>query len=233
MLLTSHDPGAPPRVPIVAPACSPGLSDPRALVALHRPALPPTSQEFQAAVVLLAGPQVRFNIDLVSRRTGIARGSVAAFARRLVDNGAWSADGADVPWSGPADPRFWNDVAVAQGRLCRRRGDDGTVEWAPAGAWHKPYEYVDAAGPGLAVAYRSPDAPAEAAAPPAPNVEMTEETVPAAVRARIATALPHPAAPSCLEARARPAGTMPALAAAGAGAPSWAADLFPDACWLS
>lgn len=212
MIPTSHPPV--PHAPVAAAPVAAG--SPAARVAAHRPDLASGSPTFQAAVVLLTGPAVRFNIDLLSRRTGVARGSVAVFARRLVDNGVWAAGAADTPWSGPGDPRFWNDVAVAQGRLCRRRDDGGAVEWARAGAWHKPYEYADAGGPDLAVAYRAPDR-----TPPPPE---RDEPAAAPARPRVSTPRPRPTAP-----RPQPARV---LAGAGAGGAAWSAPLFPDACWL-
>lgn len=224
MLPTSQVSASPARVVTAAPVTA-GSPDAAARVTAHRPDLATGSPAFQAAVVLLTGPAVRFNIDLLTRRTGLARGSVAVFARRLIDNGVWTAGAADYPWTGPGDPRFWNDVAVAQGRLCRRRGSDGAVEWAQAGAWHKPYEYVDAGGPELAVAYRAPDrtppAPEPAASARAEEADRAA-LVAAPARPRVSTARPRPAAP-----RAQPARVL-----VGAGVGAWSAPLFPDACWL-
>jgi hypothetical protein len=132
-----------------------------ARVGLAQPGLAPDSPSFRAAVVLLAAPSCRLNIDLLALRTGYPRAFVAGCARRLYDNGVWSGGSAAYASSSPEDPRFWNDVAVATGRLCRRTDARGRPEWAPPGTWAKPYDFVDAApGSGLAIAYLDPHPPA-------------------------------------------------------------------------
>jgi hypothetical protein len=46
-------------------------------------------------------------------------------------------------WSDGGDPEsFRNDVAVAEGKLCRRIDEEGEMEWAPQGYWRKHFEYV-------------------------------------------------------------------------------------------
>lgn len=101
---------------------------------------------FRAAVLLLAAVEYGRNIDALSRRTGYPRGFVAQCARRWIDNGVWTPQGLVTEWS-PADEAsgaFWNDVAVAEGKLCRRVTAEGEIEWAPPGFWNKSYEFIDA-----------------------------------------------------------------------------------------
>ena len=186
-----------------------------------RPDLADDGSTFRAALVLLAGPEAGFNIDRIARRTGAPRHLVAACARRLYDNGVWSADGAACPWSGPEDFRFWNDVAVAEGRMLRRMDDAGRAEWAPAGAWSKAYDFVGPQGdPGGAVVYLAPG--------DAPNAPPAAEPRPRALRdaAPLAAAPPAPA-PRVAWLGAAPE-AAPALALGGAAAP----ELFPGTAWL-
>lgn len=100
------------------------------------------SETFGAALVLLAGLEVGHNVDRIARRAGLARPFVSKCARRLIDNGVWSAGSTVARWI--ADPAagdaFVRDVAVAEGRLLRRIGSGGRMEWAVAGAWTKHFE---------------------------------------------------------------------------------------------
>lgn len=114
----------------------------RRQIAGLRPDLNEATLTFRAAVLLLLGPQLRFNIDRLSSRTRYPRGQVAACTRRLFDHGVWRPEGPDYHWSSPADPRFWSDVAVAEGQLCRRIDRMGQVEWAEPGTWTKAYDFV-------------------------------------------------------------------------------------------
>lgn len=192
-----------------------------------RPDLPCESSAFRAAVVLLAGPEHGFNIDRIAARCGLARASVAACVRRLIDNGVWAGGRDQCAWRGPDDPRFWNDCAVAEGRLLRRTLPDGMVEWAPPGRWEKAYDFVGPqSDPGGAVLY----------------LDSADEAQEDAARA----ASP---APFARPAKEPPAGTratleLPRLRIAGSGLPGGAPEpgrggaaagmpeLFPDAAWL-
>jgi hypothetical protein len=72
---------------------------------------------------------------------------------------------------------FWNDVAVAMGKLCRRIGADGLAEWAPAGFWNKSYGFVEADDdeqPQVAV-YHDPGAVAEHPVPLRAEIEHPEK----------------------------------------------------------
>lgn len=105
----------------------------------------PKSDTYRAAVLLLAALEWGQNIDVLARRTGIDRSFVARVARRLIDNGVWSGGRTVAEWTAldEASGPFWSDVAVAEGKLCRRTLEDGTIEWAPPGYWHKGYHFVD------------------------------------------------------------------------------------------
>lgn len=102
----------------------------------------PSSDDWYVALILLAASDIGQNIDRVARRTGAPRPLVSKVARRLVENGVW-ADGETVArWTGDPTARnaFANDVAVGAGRLLRRIGETGRMEWAAAGQWHKNFE---------------------------------------------------------------------------------------------
>lgn len=118
-----------------------------------------SSSTFRAAVLLLAGIEYGLNIDALSHRTSYPRAFVAQCARRLIDNGVWRDGRIVSDWS-PADEAsgaFWNDVAVAEGKLCRRETADGEIEWAPPGYWNKTYDFIDSsAGKRLGTTYRDP-----------------------------------------------------------------------------
>ena len=103
------------------------------------------SDTFRAAVLLLVAVEYGQNVELLTRRTGIDRPFVSKCARRLIDNGVWSGGQTVADWTAgdEASGSFWNDVAVAEGKLCRRTLEDGTIEWAPAGYWNKGYHFVD------------------------------------------------------------------------------------------
>ena len=104
----------------------------------------PVSDTFRAAVLLLAAAEFGQNIDLLSRCTGFDRSFVARCARRLTDNGVWVGGATVADWSSAdeASGTFWNDVAVAEGKMCRRTVA-GNVEWAPAGFWNKSFHFTD------------------------------------------------------------------------------------------
>jgi hypothetical protein len=56
-------------------------------IAGFRPDLSESTPTYRAAVLLLLGPQLRFNIDRLTARTRYPRAQVAACARRLFDHG--------------------------------------------------------------------------------------------------------------------------------------------------
>jgi hypothetical protein len=149
--------------------------------------LAPASETFRAAVILLAGVEYGHNIDLLARRTMYDRAFVARVARRLIDNGVWKSGVTVADWSSAdeASGTFWNDVSVAEGKMCRRIGPDGRIEWAPAGFWNKNFQFVDpGADQRLATLYLDAQA-APAAETPAAVIEeapvlTAEATAPAA-----------------------------------------------------
>lgn len=108
--------------------------------------LDPSSPAFGAALVLIASAEYGQNVDMLARRTGLGRSFVARCARRLIDNGVWEGGRMIAEWEprNPATGTFWNDVAVAEGKMCRRTGPDGSLEWAPAGFWNKNFHFFDA-----------------------------------------------------------------------------------------
>lgn len=105
--------------------------------------LAPDAPTFQAAVLLLAALRVGQNTAKLSRFTRYSQSFVAKCARRLCDNGVWNNGETVRSWSGGwvSEPAFWNDVSVAEGRMCRRIDKHGNPEWAPAGRWVKFYDY--------------------------------------------------------------------------------------------
>lgn len=223
-----------------------------------RPDLSTDAPAFRAAVVLLAGPELRFNIDRIATRCALPRPWVAACVRRLVDNGVWVVGRAEYPWRGPDDPRFWNDAAVAEGRLLRRARDGGGVEWAPPGAWEKAYDFVGPqSDPGGALLYFDATPECIGPGPSAPVVEPPEiaaaerprpVSAAASTPARV-TAMPEPTRAGGAGAERAPVPvSFPALPGAGdawlgmqapddrmlagVGAGSGPPVLFPGADWL-
>jgi len=204
-------------------------------IAGFRPELSEATLTYRAAVLLLLGPQLRFNIDRMASRARFPRAQVAACARRLFDHGVWRPEGPHYTWTSCGDAEFWLDVAVAEGRLWRRTNGAGEVEWAEAGTWTKVYDFVTR-DTSLTIAYV--DAPP--VAPPAPEeeeapVEWSRKqaaTRPVEMRVERAPVL-HAAEPREEEF---------ALAGSTNSAPGqrWTrldgprrSDLFPDAQWLS
>lgn len=200
----------------------------------------PQSDSFKAAVLLLAAVDYGQNIDILARRTGVERSFVAKCARRLIDNGVWVSGQMVTEWSpeDEASGSFWNDVAVAEGKLCRRTDPRGQIEWAPAGYWKKSYEFVDTANAqSLSTVYRDP---AVAGAPDVEAEEGAAEVV-AEAGAEVGIDAEGTGAPSTVdrvpapESQAPPlptnAPTFPANSELDAeGGPS--KELFPDAVWL-
>jgi hypothetical protein len=121
------------------------IGDLEARIRRYNSDLEKDSVTFRVAVILLAGLEYGHNIDRISRRTGCERAFVARVARRLTDNGVWNAGVTVADWSSTdeASGTFWNDVAVAEGKMCRRIGPTGQIEWAPAGFWNKSFHYVE------------------------------------------------------------------------------------------
>lgn len=181
------------------------------------------SPTFRAAVLLLAAVEYGQNIDLLARRTGYDRAFVAKCGRRLIDNGVWVGGSTVSEWSpeDEASGAFWNDVAVAEGKLCRRVGPDGHIEWAPAGYWNKSYDFVGASRENeLSTVYRDPAGP-HGVAEEASEVEAGPE--------------PEAQAPVASEGEAvqdsEPAGGPPPAGEEGKRPPG-PTELFPDAVWL-
>lgn len=205
---------------------APAASSAEARVRDARPDLHPDSSAFRAALVLLAGPEMRFNVDRVAVRCRLPRAQAAACVRRLIDNGVWGAGGAACPWHGPGDPRFWNDVAVAEGRLLRRTHPDGRVEWAPPGRWEKAYDFVGPqSDPGGAVLYLDATQDASPLDPPLPATATAADVPRPPPRALPAV---FPGAVLTGAGGWRDADAEPVPAGAAAGLP----ELFPGADWL-
>jgi hypothetical protein len=145
----------------------------------------PRSERYQSALILLASTMYGQNVDLLARRTGIPRPLVSRVARRLIDNGVWQSGSTAVSWAVGEEPgeAFWNDVGVAEGRMCRRNGTDGETEWAPAGFWNKSFQFVDPEADGrLSSTYHNAGAPEPvipAKEPAAGVVPEPEPAVPA------------------------------------------------------
>lgn len=103
---------------------------------------PVGSDTWRAAILLVASLDTGHNVDRIARRTGAPRPFVAKCARRLVDNGVWTGEGTVGAWTSDpgAGDAFRRDVAVAEGRMQRRSGEGGVLEWAAAGNWTKSFE---------------------------------------------------------------------------------------------
>ena len=101
-----------------------------------------SSETFRAAMMLIAGLELGHNVDRIARRTGTARPFASKAARRLIDNGVWTGGETVGLWVRDPSEReaFARDVAVAEGKLLRRLGAGGRLEWAPAGHWNKSFE---------------------------------------------------------------------------------------------
>jgi hypothetical protein len=183
-------PAAPGRS--IAPAKQPAAGEPvrpsfdtwQSRVRRYNSDIDPDSERFRAAVLLLAAFDVGQNIDTLSRKTGFNRAFVSKVARRLIDNGVWSGGRTVSDWSATDEASgfaFWNDVGVAEGRLCRRRNESGAIEWAPAGYWNKSYDFTGN-GDGLSARYHDPSRPvvepvmtSEPEARPAPSPSTPEQ----------------------------------------------------------
>ena len=117
----------------------------RARIRRYNEGLDPQGETFGAALILLAACEYGQNVELLARRTGLQRPFVARCARRLIDNGVWVGGKTVAEWApeDAASGNFWNDAAVAEGKMCRRTRPDGSLEWAPAGYWNKNFHFLD------------------------------------------------------------------------------------------
>jgi hypothetical protein len=213
-------------------------ADPRLATVLGDPDRSPMALTFRAALLLLAAREIGQNVDRLASRTGTTRSFVARCARRLLDHGVW-ADGQTVcEWGdeGPAHPSFWNDVAVAEGKMCRRVDEHGAFEWAPVGDWIKFYEYRDPSQPSGAHYVPHPRgvpaAPVEWAAVEDDDEDAAPTTAPKAipvVAIRPAAALP-PVLPAALPQAAESPAHVPERPRTLADDP--VGRLFPDAQWM-
>jgi hypothetical protein len=202
---------------------APNVPEVKQTIAQVRPDLTVDSATFRAAVLLLTGPSLRFNIDRMAVRTQAPRALVAACTRRLFDNGVWQPDGAVYAWTTADDEAFWKDVAVAEGQLCRRIDRLGRIEWASAGAWRKPYDFMAEEKDALSVAYvadkdtaPSPQSSNKTKAVDADEVEVI--TIPMKARRPVSDV------------------PVPAMAAISSDSGVWlggqSGNLFPGAQWL-
>ena len=132
---------------------APNVQDIRQTLASIRPDLAHESPTFRAAVMLMMGPALNFNVDRLAARTGVPRAQAAVFTRRWFDNGVWQHEGPVYPWCSPNEPEFWNDVAVGEGKACRRGDKIDNIEWASPGVWRKSYDFVSKLENALSVAY--------------------------------------------------------------------------------
>jgi hypothetical protein len=151
---------------------SPHVPAIRLMLSQIRPGLSEDSVTFRSAVLLLTGPGVAFNVDRMACRTQIPRAIVSACTRRLFDNGVWHPDGPVYAWHSPDDDQFWNDVSVAEGKLCRRTDRLGRIEWASPGAWQKRYDFGSTESESLCVNYHSQ---VEQKGPAAAEIPVQEE----------------------------------------------------------
>lgn len=200
------------------------------------PDLHTDSPTFSAAVLLLAAAEIGQNVDRLARYTGLRRDFVARCARRLCDNGVWRNGNIIHAWTGGGDDAtaFWKDVQVAEGKLCRRRDDQGQIEWAPAGYWTKSYDYIVRQSESEGCLYLSPVIEASYADAPVSLPSAFDEHRPGKQKRRLsdptgssrrpspehavhrATGLAAESVPNRPQHQALPPGT----------------ELFPDAVWL-
>jgi hypothetical protein len=131
------------------------LENARGLIGASRPTLETHSATYQAAVLLLVGGSVHFNVDRFARVAGFDRTFVAKAIRRLYDNGVLLGGELKRDWDETElTGSFWRDVAVAEGLLYRRESDGGEMEWGFPGSWWKAFDFGDTSqGSGSAVRY--------------------------------------------------------------------------------
>jgi hypothetical protein len=214
------------------------IDGPRLVKALGDPDRSPMALTFRASLLLLAAREVGQNVERLAARTGTSRSFVARCARRLLDHGVWVNGETVCEWGdeGPAHPSFWNDVAVAEGKMARRTDESGAFEWVPVGDWIKFYEYRDRSEP-TGVHYvphprTLPQAPAAwiPAEDAGAELEGEREVLPvASVREAAVRPLVIPVADAGGEAYSRPAtdrSNMRPMVEDPVG------KLFPDAQWM-
>lgn len=191
--------------------------------------LEPDAPTVRSATILLAAEVIGQNVDRLALLTGYPREFVARCARRLVDNGVWVNGRTASAWRGcEVDSlAFWADVGVAEGKLCRRVGPEGRLEWAPAGHWHKSYDYLRRADSETCIRYHEPTiheplpvAPADSAGDSSPAVRAEADPAPARPALRRAPSM-HPRSGA-----GRPAGRSEVR-------PLGSPDLFTDTVWLT
>jgi hypothetical protein len=205
----------------------------------------PKSDTYRSAVLLLAGLEFGHNIDVLARRAGIDRSFVAKAARRLIDNGVWVAGRTVAEWTAldEASGAFWNDVAVGEGKLCRRTLPDGAIEWAPAGFWNKSYHFVDqAVTESMTTTYFDPGARPTEALPLAAELAGSENDAAQPAPAAAANGAAEPSSPAAVSPSSPDvAPTPPADEDADADDPGAAEErpsppslmeIFSDAVWI-
>jgi hypothetical protein len=197
----------------------------------------PGSSAFEAGVLLQAALHIGHNVDRLSRFTGIRREVVARCARRLVDNGVWHAGNTIAAWTDSPEEAdaFRADVAVAEGKLCRRVAEDGQLEWAPQGYWRKHYEYVGPKGVSAeTVCYHPHVEPIQQDFPyiVVEDEEQEESPAeePAPVGGWLSEAPEEPLAEPVWLGQSEPAEAPEQVPAAVGGE---TLQMFPDAVWLS
>ena len=131
----------------------------RNLLQSFDPALDLESLKGRTALVLLAGLQAEHNVVKLARFAGLETALVSRCARRFFDNGVWFGGKTICAWG--ADGRnlqfFWADVAVGEGKLCRRMDSEARLEWAPQGQWWKSFEHTRGGETELGILYHVPD----------------------------------------------------------------------------
>lgn len=174
----------------------------------------PGTDACQVALMLVASVDIGHNVERLARRTGSSRQLVSKAARRFIDSAVW-ADGRTIglwvtdPTAGDA---FLRDVDVGLGRLLRRIGPAGGMEWAEPGRWTKSFDPDEQAEAPAATYVDAPPRPAE-------PIALAEEREPARPAARSDQA--QPAAPAAAEPAPAP------LPTAGATAPAPEPDPAP------
>lgn len=112
------------------------------LIARHRPDLNESDATYRAAVVILVAQVIGRGVHKLAKVTGYPSEFVARCARRLVDNGVWPDGQPYLSTMTVTDwDAFWQDVGVAEGKLCRRRDEFGQLEWATPGQWWKEFDF--------------------------------------------------------------------------------------------
>jgi hypothetical protein len=191
----------------------------------------PDASACRAAVLLLVAHQVGQSVHRLATLTGEPSEFVARCARRLVDNGVWQEGGTVALWTGVEfdTTSFWADVAVAEGKLCRRIDDSGEFHWAQPGQWWKEFDYFSRPeGRSLVTRYRP------RATPPPPSLddrlvalEMEEPVVTAVAPRRReveVSATERSFTPRVAAGAVPPAGDILILGSPG---------LYGDAVWLA